>query len=172
MSPPQRIAKRTPIAEVDLQLDIGPNIVHVSDDLLEVARRAISQPETRLIAVVDEDERLVGVLPVLRVVEEVVARVAPEELMAEIVDFESAARFGREISARVAADLMSPPVYLTADSDVGDAFRAMHDHRHSGLPVVDEAMRVTGYIDLLELALRYLAELPEAVEEPLPPSGD
>jgi CBS domain-containing protein len=169
---PKRIAKRTPIAEVDLKLDIGPNIVHVGDDLLEVARRAIGQPQTRLLAVVDDDERLVGVLPVLRVVEEVVARVAPEELMAEISDFESAARFGREISARVCGDLMSPPVYLTADSAVRDAFRAMHDHRYSGLPVVDETMHVTGYIDLLELALRYLAELPQAGEKPPASSGD
>jgi CBS domain-containing protein len=169
---PQRIAKRTPIAEVDLKLDIGPNIVHVSDDLLEVARRAIAQPETRLIAVVDEDERLVGVLPVLRIVEEVVARVAPEELMAEVVDFESAARFGREIGARVCGDLMSLPVFLTAGSTVADAFRAMHDHRYSGLPIVDEAMHVTGYIDLLELALRYLAELPETGDKPPAASGD
>lgn len=156
---PERIAKRASIAEVDLRLDIGANIVHVDDDLLEVARRAIAQPETRLLAVVDADERLVGVLPVLRVVEEVVARVAPEQLMAEVTDFESAARFGREIGARICRDLMSPPVFLTPTSTVADAFRAMHDHRYSGLPVVDDGMRVIGYIDLLELALRYLEEM-------------
>lgn len=159
---PARIAKRAPIREVDLRLDIGPNIVHAQDDLLEVARRAIAQPQTRLLAVVDHEERLVGVLPVLRVVEEVVARVAPEELMAEVTDLESAGRFGREVGARVCADLMSPPTYLTPDSTVADAFRAMHDHRYSGLPVVDEQMHVVGYIDLLELALRYLEELPGA----------
>jgi CBS domain-containing protein len=168
---PNRIAKRTPVREVDLKLDIGPNIVHVGDDLLDVARRAIAQPHTRLLAVVDDEERLVGVLPVLRVVEDIVAHVAPEDLMTGVVDLESAARFGREVGARVVRDLMSPPVSLTPDSTVADAFRAMKEHHYSGLPVVDPEGRVTGYIDLLELALRYLSESPYAAGSDRPSEG-
>ena len=171
MSQPRRIAKRTPVSEVDLHLDIGPNIVRLDEDLLAVARRAIAQPQTRLLSVVDDEGRLVGVLPVLRIVEEVVARVAPEQLMAEVVDFESAARFGREVGARVCRDLMSAPVFLRPESTVADAFRAMHEFRYSGLPVVDEQMRVTGYIDLLELALRYLADFPSEIARQPPSSA-
>lgn len=166
MSGKRRFAKRTSIHEVDQQLDIGPNIVHVDDDLLDVARQAIGRPQTRLLAVVDDTERLVGVLPVLRVVEEVVAHAAPEELMADVFDLESAGRFGREVGARVCSDLMSPPVALRPDSTVADAFRAMHDHHYSGLPIVDDEQRVIGYIDLLELALRYLTALEEEAEPP------
>ena len=153
------LAKRTLIGEVDHHLDIGPNVVSADEDLLTVAEKAIHHPSTRLLSVVDAEGRLVGVLPVLRVVEEVVARAAPEALMAEVFDLEAAGRFGREVGAEVARDLMSPPVYLTARSTIGDAFRAMHDHRYSGLPVVDDQQRVVGYIDLLELALRYLTQL-------------
>lgn len=63
---------------------------------------------------------------------------------------------------------MSPPVALHLDSPVGDAFRSMKEHRYSGLPVVDEERRVIGYIDLLELALRYLADFPNQA----PPNTD
>jgi CBS domain-containing protein len=156
----RRLAKATPCAEVDRLLDIGPNIVRASDSLLDVARQAIAQPRTRVLSVVDAEERLVGVLPVLRVVEEVVARAAPEELMKAVTDLESAGRFGREVGAKVASDLMSPPVALRPESTVADAFRAMHQHRYSGLPMVDADQRVIGYIDLLELALQYLDALP------------
>ena len=156
----KRLAKRTPVRDIDNRLDIEPNIVHVDDDLISVARDAIAQPRTRLLSVVDADERLVGVLPVLRVVEEIVSRASPEALMAEVDDLESAGRFGREVGARICGDLMNPPVALRPDSTVGDAFRAMHDHHYSGLPVVDDDRRVIGYVDLLELALRYLEDYP------------
>lgn len=153
------LASRTPIREVEHLLNIEPNAVHAGDDLLEVARRVFGQPETRILCVLDEEERLIGLLPVLRVVEEVVARVAPEELMADITSLEAAGRFGREIAARTAADLMLPPRALRPDDTAGDAFAAMHEERLSGLPVVDEESRVTGYVDLLELAFHYLEEL-------------
>ena len=156
---PRALAKRTPVREIDRHLDIGPTIVHEGDDLLAVARVAFAHPQTRILAVVDADERLVGLLPVLRLVEEIVARAAPEDVMAGVTDIASAGRFGREIGARVARDLMGPAVWLTPDSTVSDAFRAMHQHHHSGLPVVDAARRVVAYIDLLELALRYLEEI-------------
>lgn len=167
-----RLAKRTPVREIDHHLNIGPNIVRAEDDLLSVAKAAFAHPETRVLAVVDAEARLVGVLPVLRVVEEVVARAAPEQLMAEVFDLESAGRFGREVGARVARDLMSAPIALRGDSTVADAFRAMKEQHYSGLPVVDSERRVVGYIDLLELALRYLEELSGAAGEPGAPDGE
>ena len=165
------LAKRTTVREVDHRLGIGANVVHVDDDLIHVARAAFQRPETRVLAVVDREERLVGVLPVLRVVEEVVVRAAPELLMADVTDFESAARFGREIGAARCGDLMLPPVSLRPESTIGDAFRAMKEYRLSGLPIVDEQRHVIGYIDLLELALRYLADVTGSEPPPPPPSG-
>ncbi len=165
------MAKRTPVRDVHLTLAIHPNIVRTGDDLLQVARQAIEHPETRVLAVLDDEGVLVGVLPVLRVVEEVVARAHPEALMAEIVDLESAGEFGRHIGALVAGDLMSPAASLRPESTVGDAFHAMHELHLSGLPVVDEERRVTGYIDLLELAVRYLDEYPPTVSREHAPHG-
>jgi CBS domain-containing protein len=171
----RQLAKRTPVGEIDHQLDIGPTVVTIDTPLVEVAQRAIANPRTRILAVTDDGDRLVGLLPVLRLVEEIVAQASPEVLMAEVTDLESAARFGREVGARVAADLMGPARFLRPESTVGQAFRMMHEHRLSGLPVVDRDERVIGYIDLLELALRYLeADAPPAAggDTEVPPTAD
>ena len=153
-----RLAKRTPVREIEDSLDIDPVVVHDTDDLLTVARSAFLKPQTRVLAVVDDGGRLVGVLPVVRIVEEIVAQAAPEQLIAEISDLAGVERFGREVAARIASDLASPPVALHPDDTVGDAFRLMHEHRYTGLPVVDGEGRVTGYVDLLELCLLYTSD--------------
>jgi CBS domain-containing protein len=162
-----RLGKRTPISDIDDRLDIPANVVRADTDLLAVARQAMEHPQTRVLAVVDDAGRLVGVLPVLRVAEEVVARAAPEALMADVVDVETAGLFGREVAAHVAGDLMAPPAFLGPDATVGDALRSMHEHGYPGLPIVDAERRVIGYVDLLELALHYLGEL----EAPPPPEA-
>lgn len=147
-------------------LDIEATIVRAGDALVDVARRAFARPATRVLSVVDDDGRLVGLLPVLRVVEEIVARVSPEQLLADISTVEQAGRFAEEITARSAGDLMLPPLFLRLDDTVSDAFAAMHVHHLSGLPVVDEGQRVVGYVDVLELALRYLEELQPGRQRP------
>ena len=63
MRPSRRFSKRTTIAEVDRHLDIEPHVVHATDDLLTVAHRAIERPNTRVLAVIDADERLVACCP-------------------------------------------------------------------------------------------------------------
>lgn len=168
-----RLLKRTRIREVEGVLDIEPNIVHAGDALVDVARRAFGRPSTRVLSVVDDEERLVGLLPVLRVVEEIVSRVAPEQLLADISTVEQAGRFAEEVTARTVGDLMLPPLFLRLDDTVSDAFAAMHVHHLSGLPVIDGDRRVIGYVDVLELALRYLEELrpgPHPVSESRPPA--
>lgn len=161
MSERLRLAKRTRVHEVQHLLDIEPVLVRADEDVVSAARRAIDHPNTRVLSVVDDDARLVGLIPVLRLVEEVVAHASPEDLLAEVTDLASAGRFGREIGARVCRDLMSAPVALDPEDTVAVAFHAMKEHHLSGVPVIDAERRVVGYLDVLELALRYLDALAE-----------
>jgi CBS domain-containing protein len=52
---------------------------------------------------------------------------------------------------RTAADAMRDPIWVKQGETVKDAFKRMHEHRLSGLPVVDGRYHVVGYINLLEL---------------------
>jgi CBS domain-containing protein len=159
-------ARQTPVSECVKLLPIEPLLVSRDVDPLTIVRASAARPATRVIGVVDPGGKLIGILPVLRLVETVIAKVSPETLLAGNADLEEAARFGNEISAHEVADVMLPPISILGTATVDDAFRLMHAEHQSGLHVVDGEGRPTGYLDLLELALRYL----EALEPPDQPT--
>ena len=159
MSDATRRARQTPVSACAALLPIGPLLVDQDADPLSIVRAAAAQPETRLIGVVDPAGALVGVLPTLRLAETVVARVSPETLLAGLADLDEAARFGHEVGARRVFDVMLPPATIKGTATVDDAFRLMHARHLSGLYVVDDDGRPTGYLDLLEVTIRYLEAL-------------
>jgi hypothetical protein len=159
MSDATRLARQTPVSVCAALLPIEPLLVDQDADPLSIVRAAAAQPETRLIGVVDPAGVLVGVLPTLRLAETVVARVSPETLLAGLADLDEAARFGHEVGARRVSDVMLPPATIRGTETVDDAFRVMHARHLSGLYVVDGDGRPTGYLDLLEVTVRYLEAL-------------
>jgi len=113
-----RQARETPVSAcVDL-LPIDPVLVSDGADPLTVVRQAAAHPATRLLGVVDAQGMLVGVLPILRLAETVVARVSPETLLAGPADLEEAARFGSEVAARRVSDVMLPPASVSAGDSI------------------------------------------------------
>jgi CBS domain-containing protein len=152
-------ARRMPVSSCESRLGIGPLLVRADDELLAVAHRSAAQPQTRVVGVVDGDGRLIGVLPVLRIVEDVIARVDPEALLAGITEIEDVARFSHAVEARTARDAMLPPASIRPEATIGEAFRDMRRRHLSGLYVIDAERRVTGYLDLLELTLAYVDAL-------------
>ena len=162
-----REARQTPVSHCAVLLPIEPLLISVDTDPLSVVRDAIARPATRVIGIVDADGILVGIVPLLRLIETVVARVSPETLLAGDADLEDAARFGTEIGARRMAEIMQPPISIRGDATADEAFRLMHHGRQSGIHVVDDRGRPVAYLDLLELGLRYL----QAIEPSAAPSS-
>ncbi len=156
----------TPVSDCQDLLEIGPVLAARDDDLLVVMRRSAARPETRVIGVIDESGVLVGVLPALRVVELVIARVVPESLLGDINDIADVARFGHFLDARTAGEAMLAPATIRPDSTVAEAFQRMHHLHLSGLYVIDDDGRPTGYLDMLELAIHYVDVL-EAGSSPI-----
>lgn len=154
-----RIARQSRVADCMDLLQITPLLVHREDDLLDIVRRSAVQPATRTIGVVDEDGRVIGIIHVLRLTESIVARVAPEAVMAGIKDAAEVGRFGHAVADRIAGDIMEPPVTISPEATVSEAFREMHRHRFTGMYVVDSDGRPTGYVDLLELAIKLVDAL-------------
>jgi Mg/Co/Ni transporter MgtE len=162
------LARHTPVSACQQRLAIEMLLVGAGDDLLVVMRQSAARPETRVIGVIDDAGKLAGVLPVLRLAEAVVSRVAPEALLADISDIGDVARFGHTIESRVVRDVMVEPGVVRPEATLDEAFRLMHQRHLSGLYVVDPDGRPTGYLDLLELVLLYV----DALEAPPPaPSG-
>jgi CBS domain-containing protein len=149
------LARDTPVSACVDRLSIEPLIARADDSVLAVVRRSAAQPQTRLVGVVDAGGRLIGVTPILRLAESIVARVAPDALLADITDLEGVARFGHEVAARSVGDVMQEPAAIPPSATIDDALRLMHRRRLSGLYVVDNEGRPTGYLDLLELVILY-----------------
>lgn len=165
MTEPVRLARQTRVADCQDLLAISPLLVHQDDDLLDVVRRSANQPATRTIGVIDDEGRVIGIIRVLRLTESIVARVAPEAVMAGIRDAVEVGRFGHAVEDRIAGDIMEPPATISPEATVSEAFREMHKHRVTGMYVVDAEGRPTGYVDLLELAIRLTDALEEEREE-------
>lgn len=150
---PESITLRTTIAETDRILRMEPVVVIAAASLRETAERAVANTGCRVLSVVDERERLVGVLPVRTLVNDVFLKLVPEEFLGEITDLEAARTYARHVGARTAGDIMLEAVSVRRDETVRDAFERMHASRLNGLPIVDDAHRVVGYVDQLELLI-------------------
>jgi CBS domain-containing protein len=148
---PESITLMTSIANTDRILRMEPVVVPTTASLRETAERAVENTGCRVIAVVDGERRLAGLLPVCALVNDVFLKLLPEEFLGEITDLEAAYRYAGHIGARTAGDIMLDPVSVHPEETVRDAFERMHVHRLNGLPITDDDERVVGYIDQLEL---------------------
>ncbi len=150
---PESITQQTSIAEADLILRMEPVVVPASASLREVAELAVENPGCRVIAVIDDDGRLVGVLPVRALVNDVFLKIVPEEFLGEITDLEGALKYAEHVGARTAGDVMVEPVSVHPDETVRTAFQRMHESKLNGLPITGRDEKVTGYVDQLELLI-------------------
>lgn len=157
-----KVTRSTPVSACEGLLAFEPLSVARDADVIDVLRLAARQPTTRLIAVVDADRRLVGVLRIGDLVEAVVARTMPEALMTDAVDVESVVHFGQVVESHTAADVMEEPAAVAPDATIARAFREMSRRKLSGVYVVDGEGRPIGYLDKLELA--YLVVTPPPAE--------
>jgi CBS domain-containing protein len=51
---------------------------------------------------------------------------------------------------------MEEPKFVHMDDTVRDAFTRMHEEQLEGLPIVDEGMKVVGYLDRFQLLRLWL----------------
>ena len=153
MQTPESIALATAISEADQLLTMEPVVVDVADSLHQIAEQAVQNTACRVIAVVEHGQRLVGVIPVRALVNDIFLKIVPEEFLAEITDYEAVLKYAKHLGARTARDVMLEPVSVRRDQTVRDAFERMHGSKLNGLPITDADGLVTGYVDQRELLL-------------------
>ncbi|HET6380700.1 MAG TPA: CBS domain-containing protein [candidate division Zixibacteria bacterium] len=153
----EAITQSTPIREVDQVLTGADTVIaHADDSLHRLAELALEHPSCRVISVVDDDQRLVGLIPVRILVNDIFLKIVPEEFLGEITDVDAVMKYADHVRARTARDIMLEPVSVHYGETVRDAFHKMHEHRLNGLPIVNEEGRVVSYLDQLELLLAWV----------------
>jgi CBS domain-containing protein len=149
-----------------------PVRVLASHALREVASASVQHPECGVLCVVDESDRLLGLIPVTQLVQDIFVKIVPEEFLSHIDHAAQALDYAERLGARTAADIMGKPVSVHPDETVRDAFRKLHESNLAGLPVVDDEGRVTGYLDELELLLAWVEVSGRGRLLEPPPAGD
>lgn len=149
------ITRETPVSVVDEILNLEPTIVQRDLDLMAVAKVMVKNPSVMVASVVNDRQRLVGLLPLRDLVDDLFLGVIPEEYLSETRGWEDALHFADLSRTQTAGDAMRPAIFVQRDDRVKDAFHNMHRHKLSGIPIVNEQHKVTGYINLLELLALY-----------------
>jgi CBS domain-containing protein len=144
-------ARNTPISVVNEILDLEPVIVQAQQPLLDLVETMIDSPTINVVCVVNEQQRLVGLLPLQNLADDLFLMIMPEEFLSETRDQEGALRYAKLTATRTAGDAMLPAVWVKEDDTLKDAFQKMHDNKLPGIPLVNDHYEVTGYINLLEL---------------------
>jgi CBS domain-containing protein len=149
--PDWMIRRNTPVEAVVNFLNLEPTLVLPNAPLDDVARAMLAHPGAHVACVVAEDGRLVGLIGLEALTDDLFLHIMPEESLSEITDLEHVAQFARMSRMRTAGDAMQSPAWVKRGETVKDAFKRMHENHLSGLPMVDERYRVVGYINLLGL---------------------
>jgi CBS domain-containing protein len=122
----------------------------------QAAGELLQRPEVRAVFVIDDDERLVGVLTRKTLVREVVAP-------------------GRDPTTTTLAEIAERPHHTVGpDVDLEDAFRFLEEEDAERVPVIDEHDRLLGVLSrsVIQRRLAEDEEPPEADEPPdLPPAA-
>lgn len=145
------VRRDTPVKVALEILDLEPTIVRFDTPLDVVAQSMLGHCNVHVACVVAEDGRLIGLIGLRRLADDLFFHIMPEEFLSEVTDLEEAMQYADKSRMRVAADAMQEPVWVKPEDKVKDAFRRMHENRLSGLPVVDDRYHIVGYINLLEL---------------------
>ncbi len=131
------------------------SVVDEDDDLLRVAEEIVKDPKTRAVYVVNKDKKLVGIIPVVELVQYLYSEYIPQEYILY--------RFPILLSGNPRAkDIMLPPVYVRDNENITDAFVKMFKNNLKELPVVDDDMHIIGDLNILEMIVAWIESVKNA----------
>ncbi|MEK6256182.1 MAG: CBS domain-containing protein [Chloroflexota bacterium] len=141
----------TAVETVDSLLSLEPTIVSVDTSLEDVAQAMVAHPKVHVVSVVSKEGRLVGLLELSNLANDLFIHILPEEFLSEITSLEALMDYADKTRSQTAGDAMCPAVWVSSGETVQEAFKRMHENNLPGLPIVDDLFQVIGYINLLEL---------------------
>ena len=145
------VMRNTPVEEVVDVLKLEPIIISADTPLEKIPQKMMIHPDVHVGCIVAEDGRLVGLLGLRALADDIFFHIMPEEFLSEISDLDEAMEFANRSHMCTAADAMQDPVWVKQGETIKDAFKRMRENDLAGLPVVNDLYHVVGYINLLEL---------------------
>lgn len=147
-----RVSRDSTVAEIRRYLGSrAAESVTPETRTVDAVRRFCRHRDINTLAVVDGENKLVGILEVGRLVDDILANVLPEGYMRGIMNRERMleASFLLTVHETV-GQTMTEPVAVTYDNTAEEAFLKLHSNQLRGIPIVDAEGHVLSYLGLLE----------------------
>ena len=125
------------------------SVVEENAPLKEIAIRILEDPKTRTVYVVNSQNKLIGIIPVMELIQYIYARYLPDEFRLYRIPM-------RVSVGSVAKDIMLPPIWVKKEESITSALRKMFKNGVQELPVVNESMEIVGDLNILELIEAWL----------------
>jgi CBS domain-containing protein len=146
-----------PVSALRDTLTWPPIIVQAKQSLLETVEVVVARPnDVDVACVVNQQQRLVGLLPLQNLVDDLFATLEPAEFLSLSIDKDEVMQYAQQTGVHTAGDAMLPAVWVTDQDKVSVAFTKMHDNKLSGIPIVNDRYEVIGFINLQELLAFYI----------------
>lgn len=146
-----KLSRTTPVSDIVQLLSLEPAVVSAEDSLEAVIDALFTHPSVQVVCVVNEKQRLIGLIDVTTLANALFQHIFPEEFFGDLTDLDQVLRYAERSQSQQAADLMKEPAWLRPNNTLREAFHLVHERGLTGVPVVDEHYHITGYINLLEL---------------------
>jgi len=143
--------RNIPVSEILPLLNLHPTIVRMNTPLLEVMTLLLANPGVSAACVVNNEDRLMGVIPIKSLADVMMIPVMPEAYINDPEEYDKALQYAQITNQHIAAGVMKDPVFMLEEDTLADVFQKMRDHNLSGVPVVDKNYHINGFITLLGL---------------------
>lgn len=135
-----------------------PTVVTVDTPLNEVLQAFLNNPHVTIACVINQEERLVGIIKEEWFAEMMLVPAMPEKFIQDPEQYEKAIAYARMDPDQKAFDIMLDPVYISHEGTLEEAFVEMQSKGLVGLPMVNKHYRVVGFLSLTELLDIYFGQ--------------
>ena len=139
---------------------LGPrNAVTVTPETVDAVIQFCQHPDINTLAVVDKDAKLLGILEIGRLIDDLLADVLPEGYMRSSINRDKMmeASFFLTVHETV-EEMMTEPVAITYAYTAEEAFLVLHSNQLRGVPILDENDCVVSYLGLLEFLTLWMPD--------------
>lgn len=143
--------RNIPVSDIIPLLDLQPTIVKMNTPLLEVMTLLLANPGVPAACVVNNEDRLMGIIPIKSLADVMMIPVMPEAYINDADEYDKALQYAQITDQHIAAGIMKDPIFMLEEDRLADVFQKMRENNLSGVPVVDKNYHIKGFITLLGL---------------------
>ncbi|UCD83551.1 MAG: CBS domain-containing protein [Deltaproteobacteria bacterium] len=150
-----KITAKTTLKEAGEIIRVEASVVAMKATLPEMVQKVIDNPRTRTLCVVDEEEKLIGIIPSRTLDDDVFRRIVPEKFIQRHYGAKKLLKYlaGPELTAE---SIMRRPRFAKPNSTLAEVLRILYENDLEGIPIVDDELKIVGYVDMHEILAVWL----------------